>query len=215
MHEHRRIPRLVVAAALSVAAPRLYAQLGRVRPFDDARRDPALVGFRARLLASVQARDTQAVLASVAPGVSLGFGGDSGVAEFARMLREPATWDELRDILTHGGRLVSDSTFCAPYWTSSGPLPGDGFELSVVIGSSVRVRERPDARASIIASLSYDIVRIDRKPSAGASGWSPVLLRDGRHGFVAAQFVRSPIGMRLVLSRRVGQWRITAYYGGD
>jgi hypothetical protein len=215
MHEHRWIPCFLVAAALSVAAPRLYGQLGKVRPFDDAGRDLALVRFRARLLASVQARDTQAVLASVAPGVGLGFGGDSGVAQFARMLRDPGTWDELRDILTHGGRLVSDSTFCAPYWTGSDSLPGDAFELSVIIGSSVRVRERPDARASIMASLSYDIVRIDRNPRSGAAGWSPVLLRDGRHGFVAAQFVRSPIGMRLVLSRRVGRWWITAFYGGD
>ena len=183
-----------------------------VRPVDQAPRDPTLAAFRVALLHAIEHTDTLAVLSMVDAHIGLGFGGDAGIDEFRRIL--PAAWRELHDILSHGGQFGSDSTFYAPYWCNVARLPIDAFEAWIVIDSAAPVRSSPDVHAPVLTSLAYAIIQKDRT-THGAPGWEGVILGDGRHGFVDARQLRSPIGMRVGLFRRAGRWWLGSYFGGD
>jgi|SRR5690349_10500679 len=189
-------------------------QTSIVRPIDEAPRSRTLTAFRSRLLRAIERRDTAAVLATVAPNIGLGFGGDAGIDEFRGMLKLPATWRDLHDILTHGGTFGSDSTFYAPYWCNVIHLSVDAFEAWIVIDSAVPVRSAPRVAASVVTSLTYAVVRKDRSVP-GTPGWEPITLADGRHGWVNAAQLRSPIGMRVGLFRKGGRWWLGSYFGGD
>jgi hypothetical protein len=42
-----------------------------------------------------------------------------------------------------------------------------------------------------------------------------VRLGDGRTGFVAAGYVRSPVDYRAIFRRRGGQWQLLTFIAGD
>jgi hypothetical protein len=194
---------------IPAAAP---SQVARVSPVDEATRIPSLVRFRAGLLAAIARRDTARVIAAFSPRVRLSFGDASGHDELRRILRDETAWIELRDVLEHGGQFFSDTLFIAPYWFTA-RIDGDPFYMLVVIGSGVRVRERPGLDAPVIASLSHQAVLGGLTPAA--EGWQPVSLADGRTGFVASQFVRSPVGYRAGIERNGETWHIVFFLAGD
>jgi len=90
---------------------------------------------------------------------------------------------------------------------------GEGGEDIVVSASGVRVRSAPQSTASVLALVSYAILRVD--PEASEAGWQAVRLPDGRRGFVAHRFVRSPIGYRAYFIKVNGVWKLSAFVGGD
>lgn len=42
-----------------------------------------------------------------------------------------------------------------------------------------------------------------------------VKLRDGRKGYIASRYVRSPVDYRAFLTREGGRWRMTLFVAGD
>ncbi|MGH7591570.1 MAG: hypothetical protein ACREL2_09030, partial [Gemmatimonadales bacterium] len=103
------------------ATPGWARQVNTLLPVDEARRDPSLTVFRAKLVRAVETRDTAFVLSVLAPNVTNSFGGDGGVDEFRHRWQlaagGPQLWATLHDILTHGGSFLNDSLFEAPYWS--------------------------------------------------------------------------------------------------
>jgi len=201
------------------------AQVGKLLPSDEAVRDPELFAFRARLQAAVARHDTAAVLAMVDPNIKNGFGGDDGVAAFQRSWKlqegdKSPLWEELGLVLALGGSFQNKDTFVAPYAYSRWPEAIDAFQHVAVLGTDVRVRAEPRPGSPVLASLSFDLVRLansgrSRLTPEQAREWTAVELKGGRTGYIASRYVRSPIARRAFLLRKAGSWRLAVFVAGD
>lgn len=215
---------LLPALAFLLALP-ASAQVAVLEPVDEAAADPSFLVFRARLLEAAAARDTAFVLSVLHPDVKVSFGGDDGVAGFRRMwlsdLR-PAGNDDLWTTLTRTLALGSTyrraedgtRTATAPYVFGAWPDTLDGFTHLAVVGERVRVRAAPRPDAETLATLSYHVVPTLYDPGLPA-GWRRVTLADERVGYVAAEYLRSPIDFRLGFVRDGARWRIRYFVAGD
>lgn len=219
---------LLFALALLTATP-VAAQVGTLEPVDEAAADPSFVLFRARLLEAIATRDTAFVAAHLDPNATLSFGGASGIEGFRKLwLNEDAVeadlWPTIVSFLPFGSTydanpagLAADATARAitPYWFGAWPdsLAEGVFDHVVIVGEDVNVRAAPSTEALVLAQLSHAIV-----PSPWAGGnepWVPITLASGEEGYVAHQFVRSPIGYRMGFEKADGRWRITFFVAGD
>jgi hypothetical protein len=180
-------------------------------PRDEALQDQALAALREKLQKAVARRDASGVLEVTDPRISTSFGPDSGFEFFKRDLanRRSAIWNELAAVLALGGTFETPETFVAPFSVGCGE-PG---EEVVVVGRHVRVRTRPQASAPVLSSVSFAILRT--RDAVSSRSWQPVQLPDGRPGFIAARFVRSPIGYRAYFTKVDGLWRLVSFIGGN
>jgi hypothetical protein len=180
-------------------------------PRDEALQDQTLVAFRAKLRKAVARRDAVGVLAVTDPQIRTSFGPDDGLEFFKRDLANPRSdvSDELAAVLALGGQFETPDTFAAPFSIGCGE-PG---EEVVVVGRDVHVRSHPQAGAPILSTVSFAILRMNDGPSS--RNWQPVQLPDGRRGFIAARFVRSPIGYRAYFTKVDGVWRLASFIGGN
>jgi len=207
----------------SLAAPG-QAQVGKLLPSDEAARDPGFFAFRARLQAAVARHDTAAVLEAVDPNIKNGFGGEDGLDNFKKAwdLQGGGSrlWAELGLVLALGGFFQSKDVFAAPYVFSRWPEAIDSFQHVAVLGTDVRVRAEPRLESRVLASLTFDVVRLSnsgrtRLTPEQASEWTAVELKGGRTGYIASRYVRSPIAHRAIFNRKDGRWRMTAFVAGD
>lgn len=114
-----------------------------------------------------------------------------------------------------------------PNPTSEG---GVSYELNhaVIVGTDVNVRTQPSINSSVISSLSNEVVKVNRQLQNRQAeqrrrgedfnpinGWTPILLADGRSGYVYNRFVYSPLEYRAVFGKVNGQWRLLYMPGGD
>ena len=186
----------------------------RLVPVDEAPSMPDFLRYRAQLRMAVERRDLDAVVAAMDPDIKLDFGGGSGVRIFRMMVAERSeVWEELSTALALGGGFTGEELFAAPYVYARWPDEFDSFECATIVGRNVRLRSAPRLDAPIVTSLTYSIVRIDG--SKNVKGWTHVELGDGRKGYVAVRYVRSPIDDRAVFNKIDGRWRMTAFVAGD
>ncbi len=189
----------------------------RLVPVDEAASVPAFFAFRARLQAAVARRDTAAVMAVLDKDVVLTFGGDSGPEGFRRVWTpdavDSALWETLATVLALGGTFDADGSFTAPYVFTQWPADKDVFDHVAVIGTGVRVRERPHAEGAILDTLDFAI--LETASAEAAEGWTAVKLAEDRIGYVDRRFVRSPIDHRIRFVRHGGGWRATFFVAGD
>jgi hypothetical protein len=213
----------IVAALSCVGAP-LAGQSPTLFPVDEAARAPDFFAFRAQLLVAMARRDTTALLAVVAPEIRNTFGDDNGVAAFRKRWRLEAPdselWGALVEVLALGGSFENDSTFVAPYVFSRWPGDYDAFDYLAVIASNVRVRAEPSATARVLKHVTFVLVK--RAPGGASqltavkrAEWEPIAVRSGQVGYVANQFVRSPVDYRAIFVRRSGRWTMITFIAGD
>jgi len=187
----------------------------KLMPVDEATKDPSLVAFREELLAAVRKHDAEAVVALSDPKIRTSFGGGGGAQSLKRNLEQPGVWEDLERILTEGGSFQGES-FWAPYVYSAWPDAHDAFASLAITGENVALRESPDANASVVATLSYDIVQRAGDVGRDPGTWQNVKTADGRTGWVESRFVRSPVGYRAgFLENSEGKWRMNALVAGD
>lgn len=145
------------------------------------------------------------------PNIRTSFGDTGGADEFRRMLGERALWQDLEQLLMHGGSFHGEGqsqSFWAPYVYSAWPDSHDPFEKLAVVAADVPLRESSGPASRVIATLSYDIVDRTDDPKR-------IRTADGKTGYVDAQYLRSPIGYRAGFMKTNGQWRMTALVAGD
>jgi len=65
-----------------------------------------------------------------------------------------------------------------------------------------------------VATLHYRIVEAVAEAQP-VEGWTRVQLADGRSGFIASRYVRSPIDHRLRFVFEGGRWQLVFYIAGD
>lgn len=187
-------------------------------PVDEAASQQDFFTFRARLQAVIARRDAKALLEVVHNNIKNSFGGDDGIAEFRKKWKPEASnstlWRELGAVLALGGTFAGDSRFVAPYVFSRWPEKVDSFENVAIIGERVRVRAAPSRNGAIVASLSFVIVPL-RRMQKGHDGWTAIQRPDGKTGYVATQYVRSPIAYRAFFERTDNRWRLVTFVAGD
>jgi hypothetical protein len=214
---------LLLALAFLLAAP-ASAQVAVLEPVDEAAEDPSFLLFRARLLEAAQARDTSFVLSVLHPDVKVSFGAGDGVAGFRRMWLRGMNpegenlWTALTRTLALGSTYLRTEdgtrTATAPYVFGAWPDTLDAFEHLAVVGERVRVRSAPRSNAETLTTLTYHVVPTLYDPSL-PDGWRRITLADGRTGYVAAAFLRSPIDYRLGFVREGTEWRVRYFVAGD
>lgn len=197
------------------------AQIGKVQPVDEAIKDPSFFVFRARLFDIIQRRNVADLVGVLDPNIKAGFGGNDGVQNFKKnwTLDKPTSklWSTLSKAIALGGSFDGTSLFSAPYSYSKFPENADAFENGVIIGENVRVRQDLTASSPILTQLSYDIVKVtDWKPKVrNKQNWISVTLSNGKKGYVAEDYIVSPVGYRAIFEKKNGQWRMTAFVAGD
>ena len=178
---------------------------------------PDFVEFRRVLLQAAVRKDLAAVLAVVHPQARVSFDGSGGPAAFKRLhVDDPDEdfWTDFPVILRMGGRFRTPTEFDAPYTFADWPDGVESFECLAVIGTGVRLREKPTTRSRPLTVLGYDIVQqlIDAAPVAG---WEHVATADGLRGYVSTRYLRSPIDHRAMFEHQDGRWWLMAYVAGD
>ena len=214
---------LVLLMLLSVTVTNVSGQVQKLYPVDEAAKDPTFFTFRARLMQAVQRRDAAYLLSIVSPKIEVSFGGDSGIEEFKTTWKperaQSEVWLELATVLSLGGAFDKDGIFEAPYTSAKWPEDKDGFEFGAIIGEKVRVRAAPQVSSSIMRELSFDLVSVPDWQTNKARGekrdWIKVKLADGQSGYVAEEFIRSPIGYRAGFQKQDGRWLMIFFIAGD
>ena len=211
----RPIWTILAILALLAAAP--LAQQPFL-PVDEAGSRPDFFSFRAQLQRAIARHDTAALLAIVHPQIKNSFGDNDGIDEFRTMWNIGAAdseiWGLLGTVLGLGGSFHEDNTFVAPYVFSRWPGQIDPFDHVAVIGSDVRVRSQPNADAPVIAAMSFTILPVAR-PDIEVEGWTAVRVEGKRTGYIASQFVRSPIDYRAIFRYESRQWKLVTLVAGD
>lgn len=189
---------------------------------DQAASNPSFLQFRNRLLQAVVEKDAAFIESVLAPDIELSFGGHSGLADFREIWKpeqpDSELWEELGEVLRLGGTFEPDGSFIAPYLFSRLPDHLDPTDYLVVVGDGVALRAAPKSDAAIVARLSYDIVTpepLEKDAGPGRHAWSKVRTANGRSGYVARRFLRSPLQDRAGFAKRDGQWRMIFFLAGD
>jgi hypothetical protein len=208
-----------------------FAQSERkVLPVDEGKSDASFSAFREQTLQAARRRDAKYILSIVDAKIHNTFGDSNGIQEFKKMwkLDRPNSefWDEFLAVLSNGGNFVKEADmkykmFQAPYTFTVFPDDLDAFEYHAIFGSNVNLRSRPEASAPIVASLSYNVVKVDfpnsveNKTRPNDYQWLKVETLGGQKGFVQAKYVRSPIDYRAIFEKKNGKWKMTAFIAGD
>jgi hypothetical protein len=212
---------LTLASAFSVGA-----RSSKLHPVDEGPRDPSFARFRQKLLQAARRGDRRYIWSIVDPKIRWSFGDGGGIASFKQVWAERGPGvleDELMRVLLLGGQFRGRRTFWAPYVFTAWDESRDAFEYKAIIATNVRVRERPDQGAPVVATLTYDIVKLrneqpDSRAQASPSareGWVQIITPAGKTGYVAARYARSPIEHRACFEKKRGKWWMTAFIAGD
>jgi hypothetical protein len=189
-------------------------------PRDEGPNSSDFVDFRRRLQVLIADRSEAALLSIVHPEIKAGFDGADGIEGFRRQHLNNADedfWQEFARILTWGGRFLQPWQFVAPDVFASWPDEADAFECLAVVGTGVRLRERPSTNARILGVLNHAIVQIAQTEpgTLSASGWQRVRTAAGRSGYISQHYLRSPVDHRAIFETRDGRWWLVAYLAGD
>ena len=229
---------LLTLAALGPATA--VAQRTSIPLVDEAWQDPKLVLARHDVLMAALRRDTAALRPLIGDRFLWSFGGGD-VDDFMRHLAgAPDTWNEMVEVLSLGGQLSDGGDgFTAPFYSGDrscteppqparttadavedregGAFTCDGFEVLIVLGVDVRVRQTPGGTPIDAVSLGYvSNDRTRREARAGGESWTPVILPSGTAGWIATRLLRSPIGWRAGFTKGPdGKWRLTMFVAGD
>jgi hypothetical protein len=187
-----------------------------LRPFDEGGLRPGFAAFRREVRAIVARRDVEALIRLAHPDIKISFGGDDGLQAFRAVITDADHdfWAEFGSILSMGGRFDGSDSFTAPYVFADWPQQFDAFSCVAVTGQAVAVRDAPSRTAPLVATRDYRIVEavVEERPVAG---WTRVRLADGRSGFIASHYVRSPIDHRVRFVFEGGRWQLVFYVAGD
>lgn len=204
------------------------AYADKLYPVDEGKKEPSFKAFREQLFAAIKKRDSNFILNSLDPNISVSFGVcGEGVKCFREywQLNQPNNsqlWDTLSNVLALGGSFETsggEKYFCAPYVYANFPAKVNGEQLmgvheyGAIIGHNVNLRLRPNLNAPIITSLSYDIVKIDQSSSTDTQGWFKIIAPTP--GYVYNKFVRTPFDYRACFKKSNGKWVMTALVAGD
>lgn len=208
---------LVCGMMLSTISILAFAQ--SFKPVDEAAKNPDFLKFRNQLKTIIAKKDTKALLAIVDKNIHMSYGNNNGIAEFKKewKLDKPNNsplWSEMSTVLSLGGQFDREGEFMAPYVFSAWPENKDGFENVAVIGTKVRIRAEPNLSSTVVGNANYEILPLDTARNTQQK-WVAVKLKNGKTGYIAEQYARSPVDYRAFFKKDKGQWKLITFIAGD
>ena len=185
-------------------------------PFaDEASQQADFKTFRDRLVASAERGDYGSIrpildrMIQVEPGVY----GTKELEKQWNIRTSPRPFlRSLAEVLRLGGRFRENGqVFVAPYVWTDFPDVEDEFLYAVVVQPATKLFSRPARSASVVATLSNEVMQ---KQLSTTPGWYEVTLIDGRVGFIEAARVRQPNDYHATFRKIGGQWRLAEFSGG-
>src|SRR5262245_41320785 len=174
-------------------------------PIDQGANDANWQAYKSRLLAALQKKNRQAVLAAIDPNVDNGPKMKRGVAEFRRRWDfdkdTSPLFDELRKAVSLGGAFVKSERgqrrYCTPYVAAKWPTTHDPFQWGAITAADVLVKAEPSSDSRTLGTVTHLVVKVEDwevadKASGAAQKWAKIRHRDAV-GFVPEEQIRSPI----------------------
>jgi hypothetical protein len=191
-------------------------EAGPLAPRNDCDKLPGATSFVRDLARAVWKRDARAVSLFALPDVQLGFGGESGRAQFLAKLRadNASGMRELHALLPLGCAPDGAGGLVLPWYAAQDLGSADAFSAMVIVGRRVPLRKAANPRGVIKARLDWQLVELvgGLEPDAR---WQHVRTLGGTEGYMETAMLRSVLATRIVATRRNGQWRIEAIAEGD
>lgn len=225
---------ILTISILCFAAIGANSQKGKLIPPQTKITDPSLKVFITKLKTAVKNHDEDFIIAHLSETVQCSFGGEYGVKDFENIyLGEHIKefWGTMKEIVNQGGDYSGENSYSFPYVYTNWPDEYDAFEYHAITGSNVNVRDKPNLKTSkVVGKLTYDIVKVDwdksepidgdidpeEKDWVGDRKWYYVKQAEGTiEGYVYWDYVYSPIGFRLGLTKEEGNWVISYFIAGD
>ncbi len=210
--------KLIPVLALALLCGPVLADRQTFPPVDEADRDPSLIAFRDALLASVAARDIDAVVTSACADIYLSHGSEGGPPELRASLSDAAAedyWTALQTTLSQPGYFDDQGEFWMPHqWQITLPADLDPTIAYFVTGENVTLRQGASSDAPILALISHEVVLIPQFQEG--VDYQRILLTDGTPGFMHRDFLWSMTGYRAALVKsETGTWQLCSFVTGD
>jgi len=184
---------------------------------------PGLERFVNEVRQTVTQRNIDALVDLTAGDLTTSFGPNQpALREFVRDEGE-AFWHSLEELVDLGGSFIgspSEGHYCLPYIYAAFPDDLDAYEYHVVVKPSVDARAEASIESAIIPLPDYAVVRTGfgtPRIAKGSEGreWARINLKSNDDAYIKADALRSPLGWRMCIQKRGGNWRITALVSGD
>jgi hypothetical protein len=206
------------------AAQELNANQASFAPIDEGAKDLNWQTYKTRLLAAIEKKNRQALIAAIDPNVDNGPDIKRGVSEFRRRWDldkdKSPVWEELRKAVSLGGAYLKKSPrrFCTPYVAAKWPTTHDPFDFGAITARDVLVKSEPSSESRTVSTVTHVVVKVEdwevADKSAGLTQkWAKVRLRDAS-GYVPEEQIRSPIEHMACFSGEGGSWRLVSFTAG-
>jgi len=192
--------------------------------------------FRQRFLESVKRRDANFIRAISTPQTQWSRSGLIDIETYKIDDSESNFWQAMEKAVGAGCTIernanVAEKDADSDVWVcpdmALNPISNAAGQAQVgILGENVNVRSQPNTRSDILVVLSKELVQFDtetftnlpvRKPESinGIEGWTPVILNDGKRGWVQNRFVYYETrDYRVSFVRSRGQWRLRYFLRG-
>jgi hypothetical protein len=180
--------------------------------------------FRDRLKQAVQERDDRFLKSIAAPDIRLHWT-QSRTLDDINLDPDVRLWLKLEkllaldcikppisDLMLQSFEAQSEMRICPGLFDSWRELGLDPYRYVAIVGENVNVHKKSNDRSPTIATLSNEAVKLgklDRDPRwEKLDRWTPIVLPDGKRGYVRNRYVYSPADYRVVFIKVNGQWQM-------
>jgi hypothetical protein len=207
-------------------------------PKNEVNSDSSLASFVRILQKAIDNKDENQVISMMDKNVASSFGDEEGVRAFVKEwdLNNDSSlfWPAVSRVISLGGVFLHDEgdetgryQFVFPYtYAINLEEEDDYFNLGLITGKNVNLRQSPDPKSKVITQLSYNVISYipeeegntpvsDEKESQPE--WYHIRTLDSQfQGWVNWKYVYNLMGPRLFLYQNdKGQWKISAFLVGD
>lgn len=187
-------------------------------PVDQCKGDKSFTQFRSALKTIVAKKDHDAFVKLLAPDVIVNFGGAAGPAAFQEQWNfeerdDPeGIWSLLKTMLTLGCARDGGVRVIPSLTNQLGPYADDVTDEVAVILPGAKLYKETGVESGNPKIIPRTLAAVTSRAGDLVTG---VRLPDGRNGFIADGELYEPLGYRMVVEKRRGNWTITAFVAGD
>lgn len=193
--------------------------------------------FRQSFLSAVKRRDEIFIRALVTPQTQAAYGQSLNLDNYDLEDTDSPFWQEIEKAVTAGCTLEVTSRIAqqepeneiwvCPKTFGKSIYDSDWQTQVAIIANRVNIRSEAKANSTIIEVISKDLVQFDSQryqdlSEAGRElvnqfdGWTPVILKSGRKGWVQNNFIYyEPRDYKISFARFDGQWRLRYLLTGE
>ncbi len=199
-----------------------------LEPINQSEINDELTATLKGILKAVDNKNISKLLTYFDKNIKVSFGGDSGIEglksywKLNKNPRKSEIWQEIKNAIEIGGTFEDDNNYWTPYVFTNFPEAYDVFENAAVVGTAVRMRDKPSLKGEIIAELDYEIVKLtntegQQRETIGNEihYWNEVIRQNNQKGYIYGKYLRSPIDYRIGMTNDSGKWLIDIFVAGD